>query len=485
MNSFEVSERKVGNFTLRGGSVAARYTGFHVPEWNIMLDAGNPALRHVTVDALFITHAHTDHTGETPWILLNAGKSGSKLTVYCPKSIAALTRNYIDAHSRLSKEIESPLEPKIHNKYELVAVEPGMEIPFRFDEKEAEKRKADKIKLKEERKAFRKAKRKGEIDPEASYPTGGIEKKKKRATCNVEVIKCYHTTDESFGYGFIEIRRKLKTEYHGRSQAELNKLVSEGVEINHEVKFPVYCFLGDTNERVLYAIEESGKLIFSPILEKYKYIVIECTFLFEGEMELAVEHRHMHWSKLEPYVRAHPDTKFILIHFSARYSVEQISKFFNDVDLPNVEPFLPCYRHPRPSIKISKKGVGAAAPPAPLPAAVPAGGVAADDDEEDLKHCCKDEPGSTELKRKSVWDIRAAEQAPTRGRVYPSYRDRTRSLSRYGARTYGSSPPSPPSPSYISYPPLPKYEGRASRVAASRSPATSEPDSPMVGDVQL
>jgi hypothetical protein len=38
----------------------------------------------------------------------------------------------------------------------------------------------------------------------------------------------------------------------------------------------------------------------------------------------------MHWSKLENYIRTHTNNNFVLIHFSSRYTDEEITNFFAD-----------------------------------------------------------------------------------------------------------------------------------------------------------
>jgi len=72
-----------------------------------------------------------------------------------------------------------------------------------------------------------------------------------------------------------------------------------------------------------------------PEILNYPVIVIECTFLFD-HVQQAVQSDHSHWSQLEPYVQSHPNTTFILIHFSLRYKSDEIEKFFDS--LPNGRP---------------------------------------------------------------------------------------------------------------------------------------------------
>lgn len=379
---FLQTERKMGNLTLRGASIAARSTGLFIPELCLGLDAGNPGLRQLSFSSIFITHVHCDHTSDLPNILLNIPneKGRQKLKIFCPKSSVEAIRNYIDAFFRMSKGLEASQVPKIHNKYDIIGVEVGSEVPFKFDPKEQEKHRLEKKERKEEKKLLKHKKKmenkknerkdilaKGPFiiskDIPTKHPFGTvIEKKMKSPTWVVEILPCCHTAPDTIGFGVSQVRQKLLPQYHGLPQDELNRL-SKGdgenppVNLNHAVKFPMFCFMGDTNEQAFYVPdpENPTKVIFSPTLEKYKYIIIECTFLDKEDLVHAIKDRHMHWSKLEPYIRAHPETTFILIHFSARYSVEYITKFFNDIDLPNVDPFLPPLKYSHPSVKMRPK----------------------------------------------------------------------------------------------------------------------------------
>ena len=274
--------------TLTGFSQAARKTGLYIPERRIMLDCGNAS--NFVPDDIFITHGHMDHTCEIPKILIDTGNIHPN--IYCPKEINGRIRKVIHSFYCLTKNNNNP---KIHNKYKLFGVSKGDRIPIMYN-------------------------------------------KDKQPTWTVEVIKCCHTVP-CIGYGFIELRQKLLPEYAGLSQDELNIIKNQGKKISHVIEYPLFCYMGDTNESVLYSVN-NGYMHFNPILEKYKTIIIECTFLDKKHYKNALKDRHMHWTKLEPYIKAHPETRFILIHFSARYSNDYIEKFFANVKYTNIVPFI-------------------------------------------------------------------------------------------------------------------------------------------------
>jgi len=75
---------------------------------------------------------------------------------------------------------------------------------------------------------------------------------------------------------------------------------------------------------------------------------MECTFFCNETVDRANRDGHIHWSQLEPYVVSHPETTFVLIHFSLRYSEEEVHQFFdglttrenNPISLKNVVLFV-------------------------------------------------------------------------------------------------------------------------------------------------
>jgi ribonuclease Z len=148
----------------------------------------------------------------------------------------------------------------------------------------------------------------------------------KKTKMKVQVFKCDHCIP-TISYGFTEPKHKLKTEYQGIPGKELACLKMSGTEITQEVLYKRFAYVCDTTIKVL---EKHPEIIDYPV------IFIECTFLYHDDLELASTKKHIHWEQLEPYVRKFPNTQFMLIHFSQRYSDEDINNFFKKVNLPNV-----------------------------------------------------------------------------------------------------------------------------------------------------
>ena len=123
---------------------------------------------------------------------------------------------------------------------------------------------------------------------------------------------------ECLGYGISEIRSKLKEEYKGLTQDELNEL-GKTKTISEETYYPILFFCGDMG---------STSLLNLPY-DKYKLFIIECSFLDDIHYKESQEKQHLHINDLIPYVEKYNEIKFIFIHFSFKYSKQIIKQYAN------------------------------------------------------------------------------------------------------------------------------------------------------------
>jgi ribonuclease Z len=259
-------------YSLIGYSIAARNTGFYIPELRVALDCGVPS--NHSPEHIFISHCHLDHCGCLPNTIIDMGSI--KPNIFVPKSSESQLRNYIHHTFAMTKNTPTP---KIHSKYTLIPAVSEDRIMISI----------------------------------------------KKMPYAIDIIRSFHTVP-CVSYGFSEIRTKLKPEYLSILQKDIEAIKLSGVQITDTVEVPQFCFVGDTDERIF------GNLI----LEKFPTIIIECSFLYPEHIKHAKDDKHMHFNNMKEYIISHPDITFVLIHFSSRYTDEEIREFFKDKKLDNM-----------------------------------------------------------------------------------------------------------------------------------------------------
>ncbi|QVQ52783.1 MBL fold metallo-hydrolase [Spiractinospora alimapuensis] len=262
------------DLTLTGYSRANDKTFFHVPELRLALDAGQCEGRQV--DTVLLTHAHQDHVKDLDFLASRPGTD-----IYLPSAVAPFADSYIEASARLNHG--AGYDPELGGGHHLHGVDPDTEFTFG-----------------------------------------------RRGGHHVRVVECVHKVP-CVGYAvsevskalrpeFAELRRTMDAEGRGR---EFGRVIGqhrrEGTPVDEETRRPLFAFLGDTHANV-FARE--------PWLLTYPVVITECTFLYDTEKERADRVGHTVWSDLKPVIEAHPDTVFVLTHFSLRHSDREIVDFF-------------------------------------------------------------------------------------------------------------------------------------------------------------
>ena len=249
--------------TIRGHSRGSERSCFYIPELKVFFDAGIQS--YYNPDYIFITHCHSDHSFQLPMILTGLNRDGKQPPLICtPKESQRLFQNFIGVSYQLRKGTE-----RARGHFKVTGVDPGDEIDL---------------------------KKNGHF---------------------VRVYQLHHNVPTR-GYGICQNRKKLNPEYVGLSVPELKKLKESGVDINIITEYNFFAYLCDTNIKCFYT---------NPDLLKYKYIMIECTFFQDEDMN-EIEH-HIHWNDLRQIVKENPNVTFILIHFSMRYHWQVIIDFFD------------------------------------------------------------------------------------------------------------------------------------------------------------
>ncbi|HVV83203.1 MAG TPA: MBL fold metallo-hydrolase [Kofleriaceae bacterium] len=126
MNGAALPAVHAGKLTLRGVSLGGVYTSIHVPELDLLLDAGIPLRQAAGVGTLLLSHAHADHVGALVTMLGLRGLHGLKkpLRVIMPAEIVPTLERALAAMSELQRW---PLA------IEAIGLEPGDEHELRRD----------------------------------------------------------------------------------------------------------------------------------------------------------------------------------------------------------------------------------------------------------------------------------------------------------------------------------------------------------------
>jgi len=129
-------------------------------------------------------------------------------------------------------------------------------------------------------------------------------------------------------YGIYRSKKRLKLEYAELPKHELGALLREdkSVAITEAYDEGLLFFSGDTTIELL-----RGR--HTEILPKYRFVIHEVTFLGKPTDALDASTRqkgHTHYAQLHPFIAAFPQVTFICVHWSLRYSKEDILAFFHE-----------------------------------------------------------------------------------------------------------------------------------------------------------
>ena len=114
-------------------------------------------------------------------------------------------------------------------------------------------------------------------------------------------------------YEIIEVRHHLKSEFAGRD--DIAQLRRDGVQIDEEYRCSLLFYTGDTDRGIL---EQNQEIFRSEVL------MIECSFVEEGDEERAARYRHIHFDDIADFAERFENEAIILTHFSRRYTWDEI-----------------------------------------------------------------------------------------------------------------------------------------------------------------
>lgn len=265
---------------------------YYLPEWGLVLDAGL-STKAFTPKTVLLSHGHRDHTQALPVLARpapfgRAGRASPKPPkVLLPAPLEPLVRSFLYSESVLNygqPQSEADNEAAL-GALDLHAVSDGDVVGL----------------------------------PRHCYagPMRGL---------SVQVFAAPHKNMPAVAYGLFRYAKRLKPEYAAQ-QHRIAELVraSPGLEVSEKIKERLLFYSGDTTIGLL---ERSAEEVL-----QYRHVVHECTFCGPPSAELdeyAAKRGHTHYAQLHPFISASPDTIWILVHWSIKYSRDDVEEFFRE-----------------------------------------------------------------------------------------------------------------------------------------------------------
>jgi ribonuclease Z len=269
LNALAQVSLQLGNLTVAGFSISGLATYIQIPELDVCFDLGECPLSSLSINHVFLTHAHGDHARCLPrhWQLRRMVGNAKPAAYFLPEAIRAGCEGWVRAEAAFEGVPDEVVEtPRFH----------GLE------------------------------------------PTGELVELPYRKDLRVRAFPVTHSVP-SLGYTIFAHKKKLRPEYRELAGPEIAKLRKSGVEVQVDVDEPLVTFIGDCIGRSLL---DQVHIWDSPIL------IIEATFLEAGEEALAAKKAHTHLTDIAKALDELGDRvaceHIVLKHFSMKYPKDQV-----------------------------------------------------------------------------------------------------------------------------------------------------------------
>lgn len=269
-----------GNTRILGFSLAGEETWIVLPELNIGFDLGRAPREVLATDHIFLTHGHMDHAAGVAYYFAQRWFVDNKPgNLY----VAEALRDPILRLLKIWAEIDGLEAPAtIH------IIKPGEDIPVRRDL----------------------IVRPFEVNHSSARNRGP------RAV-------------PAYGFAAIEVRQKLKDEFHGLSGPQIVDLKEKNVEITRRVEMPLVTFCGDTGPGEFFELD---------YVKNAAILLLECTFMVEEDLKRARAGAHMHLSDLRRVLPRLNNERILLTHLSRRTALSDARLALRDAFGSDCEP---------------------------------------------------------------------------------------------------------------------------------------------------
>ena len=269
LNALHQVSLSLDHLTIAGFSISGLATYIQVPELDVCFDMGECPLSALSINHVFLTHAHGDHARCLPrhWQLRRMVGNDRPAAYFLPEVIRAGCEGWIRAEAAFEGVPDESVEtPAFHG---LAGDDALLPLPYRKD-------------------------------------------------LRVRAFPVHHSVP-SLGYTILAHKKKLKPEYRELPGAEIARLRKSGTEVQVDVDDPLLTFIGDCTGATLL---EQAHIWASPV------VILEATFLDAGEQELAIAKAHTHVLEIAAALETLDERvacrHIVLKHFSMKYTREQV-----------------------------------------------------------------------------------------------------------------------------------------------------------------
>ena len=242
-----------------GSSIAGAETWIVAPELNLAFDFGCCPPEVLNVDNVFLSHGHMDHAaGLAYYFSQRMFIDNAPGTLYAPEPLLAPIRQLLD----LWGEIDGNPPPA-----RLIPAHAGEDIELRRDLL---------------------------VRPfQVNHPARRRDR----------------TIVQALGYSAIEVRKKLRAQFHDLTGPQLVELKRKGIEIEERLEIPLIAYCGDT---------APGDFLALPHVREAKILLLECTFIEPDHQAKARAGNHIHVSQLRGIVPGLRNERIVLTHLTRR-----------------------------------------------------------------------------------------------------------------------------------------------------------------------
>lgn len=256
--------KECGGVQIQGFSLAGEETVIVLPEYNLCFDFGRAPREIISIDTICLTHGHMDHAAGVAYYFSQrafVGIAPGRLIVH--RDLVAPIQKLLEVWSEIERH-PSPAEIQGVESLQDVSIRRGLVVrPFDVNH-----------------------------------------------------------AGSALGFTLIELRHKLKPEYHDKSGPQLVALKREGVEIELRVEVPLLTFTGDT---------AVGRFLDHDFVRNSRVVLLDCTFFERDHVSRARAGRHIHVDDLPKVLAAIPDAQIMLTHVTRRTDLRHAKRIFRQV----------------------------------------------------------------------------------------------------------------------------------------------------------